>query len=70
MLEDDEAARGRARFGDLTGREIAVLAPLVLLIFLLGFFPQPVLNIINPAVSATMSEVGVADPVGPNGVAR
>jgi NADH-quinone oxidoreductase subunit M len=70
MLEDDEAARGRARFGDLTGREIAVLAPLVLLIFLLGFFPQPVLDIINPAVSATMSEVGVADPVGPNGVAR
>jgi NADH-quinone oxidoreductase subunit M len=70
MLEDDAAARARARFGDLTGREIGVLAPLVLLIFLLGFFPQPVLNIINPAVSATMSEVGVADPVGPNGVAR
>jgi NADH-quinone oxidoreductase subunit M len=70
MLEDDAAARGRARFGDLTGREIGVLAPLVLLIFLLGFFPQPVLDIINPAVSATMSEVGVADPVGPNGVAR
>jgi len=70
MLEDDATARGRARFGDLTGREIGVLAPLVLLIFLLGFFPQPVLDIINPAVSATMSEVGVADPVGPNGVAR
>jgi NADH-quinone oxidoreductase subunit M len=70
MLEDDASARSRARFGDLSGREIGVLAPLVLLIFLLGFFPQPVLNIINPAVSATMSEVGVADPVGPNGVAR
>jgi NADH-quinone oxidoreductase subunit M len=70
MLEDDAAARSRARFGDLSGREIGVLAPLVLLIFLLGFFPQPVLNVINPAVSATMSEVGVADPVGPNGVAR
>lgn len=60
----------RARFGDLSGREIGVLAPLVLLIFLLGFFPQPLLDVINPAVSATMSEVGVADPVGPNGVAR
>ncbi|MDL5155359.1 NADH-quinone oxidoreductase subunit M [Actinomycetospora termitidis] len=60
----------KARFGDLTGREIGVLAPLVLLIFLLGFFPQPVLDVINPAVSATMSEVGVPDPVGPNGVAR
>jgi NADH-quinone oxidoreductase subunit M len=70
MLEGDDEARRRARFGDLTGREIGVLAPLVLLIFLLGFFPQPVLDIINPAVSATMSEVGVADPVGPNGVAR
>ncbi|WP_018330826.1 NADH-quinone oxidoreductase subunit M [Actinomycetospora chiangmaiensis] len=64
-----DAAR-KARFGDLSGREIGVLAPLVLLIFLLGFFPQPVLDVINPAVSATMSEVGVADPVGPNGVAR
>ncbi|GLZ50895.1 NADH-quinone oxidoreductase subunit M [Actinomycetospora sp. NBRC 106378] len=67
---DPPDATRRARFGDLSGREIGVLAPLVLLIFLLGFFPQPVLDVINPAVSATMSEVGVADPVGPNGVAR
>lgn len=67
---DPPDAAGKARFGDLSGREIGVLAPLVLLIFLLGFFPQPVLDVINPAVSATMSEVGVADPVGPNGVAR
>ena len=47
-----------------------MLAPLVLLVFLLGFFPQPLLDVINPAVTATMSEVGVPDPVGPNGVAR
>ncbi|WP_433800487.1 NADH-quinone oxidoreductase subunit M [Actinomycetospora sp. CA-084318] len=67
---DPPDATRRARFGDLSGREIGVLAPLVLLIFLLGFFPQPLLDVINPAVSATMSEVGVADPVGPNGVAR
>ncbi|GAA4850737.1 NADH-quinone oxidoreductase subunit M [Actinomycetospora corticicola] len=66
----DGTSTTKARFGDLSGREIGVLAPLVLLVFLLGFFPQPLLDVINPAVAATMSEVGVADPVGPNGVAR
>ncbi|MFC5064967.1 NADH-quinone oxidoreductase subunit M [Actinomycetospora atypica] len=66
----DGTTTAKARFGDLTGREIGVLAPLVLLVFLLGFFPQPLLDVINPAVTATMSEVGVPDPVGPNGVAR
>ncbi|MEJ2868448.1 NADH-quinone oxidoreductase subunit M [Actinomycetospora sp. OC33-EN08] len=66
----DGTSTTKARFGDLTGREIGVLAPLVLLVFLLGFYPQPLLDVLNPAVSATMSEVGVPDPVGPNGVAR
>jgi NADH-quinone oxidoreductase subunit M len=68
---DDPSARNlTARFGDLTRGEVAVLTPLVALILVLGFFPGPVLEVLEPAVSATMAEVGVADPVTPNGVAR
>jgi NADH-quinone oxidoreductase subunit M len=55
--------RARARFPDLSIREVAVLAPLVALILLLGLYPQPVLNVINPSVGATLTEVGVTDPV-------
>jgi NADH-quinone oxidoreductase subunit M len=47
---------------DLDGREIASLAPLLLLIVVLGLFPKPLLSIINPAVDHTMSEVGKQDP--------
>ena len=34
------------------------MAPLVALIIVLGFYPQPLLDVINPAVSATMSDLG------------
>lgn len=47
---------------DLRPREIIAVAPLVILIIALGFFPQAALNVINPAVSRTMTEVGVSDP--------
>ncbi|GAA4866879.1 NADH-quinone oxidoreductase subunit M [Actinomycetospora straminea] len=62
--------RTTARFGDLTRGEVAVLTPLVALVLVLGFFPGPVLEVLDPTVSATLSEVGVADPVTPNGVPR
>ncbi len=48
---------------DLTGREKAVLAPLVLLIVGLGVFPQPVLDTVKPSVADTMCEAGRVDPV-------
>jgi NADH-quinone oxidoreductase subunit M len=54
---------GRQRFPDLNRREIAVLAPLAVLIIVLGVYPQPVLDVINPSVNATMIEVGLTDPV-------
>ena len=47
---------------DLNGRERLALAPLVLLILVLGFFPRPALAIIEPSVTATLQHVGVADP--------
>jgi NADH-quinone oxidoreductase subunit M len=47
---------------DLGVREIGALAPLVLLIVLLGFYPKPLTTIINPAVGHTLEQVGVSDP--------
>ena len=56
-----------AEFEDLSGREKGALVPLVVLILVLGFFPKPALDVINPAVAATMEQVGVTDPVAPQG---
>jgi NADH-quinone oxidoreductase subunit M len=47
---------------DLTVREAVVVAPLVALIIFLGFYPKPVLDVVNPAVKATLTDVGVSDP--------
>jgi NADH-quinone oxidoreductase subunit M len=57
-------AKPGSGFPDLHKGEIAVLTPLVALILVLGFFPGPVLNVINPSVVSTMNEVGLPDPVG------
>ncbi|HYP43905.1 MAG TPA: NADH-quinone oxidoreductase subunit M [Propionibacteriaceae bacterium] len=47
---------------DLNGRERLAMVPLVLLILALGVFPRPMLSVIEPAVRATMTQVGVTDP--------
>ncbi len=47
---------------DLNAREVVALAPLLLLIVVLGFFPKPLTSIINPAVADTLQQVGVSDP--------
>jgi len=47
---------------DLGMRERVALAPVLLLILVLGFFPKPLLSVINPSVDHTMSQVGKHDP--------
>ncbi len=47
---------------DISAREVVVVAPLIALILVLGFYPKPVLDVINPAVQATFSQIGKADP--------
>ncbi|KDN19688.1 NADH-quinone oxidoreductase subunit M [Amycolatopsis rifamycinica] len=42
---------------DLGGKEIAILAPLVVLILVLGFYPKPVLDTVTPTVQQTLSAV-------------
>jgi NADH-quinone oxidoreductase subunit M len=49
------------RVTDLSRRELAVAGPLVALIIVLGVYPQPLLELIEPAVSATMSDLGGID---------
>jgi NADH-quinone oxidoreductase subunit M len=55
------APRRSLRVLDLDRRELAVVTPLVALIIVLGVYPQPLLDLIEPAVSATMSDLGGPD---------
>ncbi|MGZ4509201.1 MAG: complex I subunit 4 family protein, partial [Blastococcus sp.] len=45
---------------DLDRRELAVVTPLIALIIALGVYPQPILRLIEPAVHATLSDMGGA----------
>jgi NADH-quinone oxidoreductase subunit M len=47
---------------DLKAREVAALAPLLALIVVLGFYPQPALDVLNPTVDSLLEHVGVQDP--------
>ncbi|ORV92355.1 NADH:ubiquinone oxidoreductase subunit M [Mycobacterium interjectum] len=55
-------AAGNERIGDLKARELIVVAPLIALLLVLGVYPKPVLDLINPAVENTMTTIGQHDP--------
>ncbi|MCV7439743.1 NADH-quinone oxidoreductase subunit M [Mycobacterium seoulense] len=55
-------ATGNEKIGDLRARELLVVAPLIALLLVLGVYPKPVLDIINPAVENTMTTIGQHDP--------
>jgi NADH-quinone oxidoreductase subunit M len=48
---------------DLKAREVLAVAPLLALVVFVGVYPKPVLDIINPAVHSTMSQVHEQDPL-------
>jgi NADH-quinone oxidoreductase subunit M len=52
----------KAMSRDLSVREAVVVTPLIALILLLGFYPKPLTDVINPAVKYTMQDVGKTDP--------
>ncbi len=56
------AARAAGAFADLNMRELFAVGPLIALILVLGVYPKPVIDIINPAVKATLQNVGQTDP--------
>jgi len=47
---------------DLRGREVTALVPIAVLTIVLGLYPAPLLNVINPAVDKVMTSVGQTDP--------
>lgn len=47
---------------DLTTREVTALTPAIVLIIGLGFAPQVLLSVINPAVPETLSRIDVTEP--------
>ncbi len=67
---DDDRAEAELRRGrgpaDLSIREKVVVVPIIASFILLGFFPKPVLDILNPAVDRTLTYVGVTDPTPTN----
>jgi NADH-quinone oxidoreductase subunit M len=57
---------GNENLPDLTLREKVAIAPVIAIIVALGFYPSPVLNIINPAATTVISQQGFTDPAPTN----
>jgi NADH-quinone oxidoreductase subunit M len=47
---------------DMNVREAWVVAPLIAVLVVLGFYPKPVLDLLNPAVGRTMQQTSSTDP--------
>ncbi|WP_327374764.1 NADH-quinone oxidoreductase subunit M [Streptomyces sp. NBC_01216] len=47
---------------DLRARELAVVVPLIALLIFLGVFPKPLTDVVDPAVTHTLSDVRQQDP--------
>jgi len=55
-----------AAMPDLRARELWAVGPLIVLVIALGVYPQPALNVINPAVHQTLVQAHSTDPVPPH----
>ena len=53
---------GNENLKDLNLREKVAIAPVIAIIVVLGFYPAPLLNIINPAAAKVVSQMGYSDP--------
>lgn len=47
---------------DLSLRERAAVVPLLVLLLVFGFFPKPILDVVDQAATGVMSVIGVTDP--------
>ena len=50
------------RLRDLVPRELVVVVPLIAILLVLGVYPKPVLDVIDPAVGHTLTTIGQQDP--------
>ena len=57
------------KFKDLNAREAFAVGPLIAIILFLGIYPKPIIDIINPAVKATLQNVHQTDPPPASGTA-
>jgi NADH-quinone oxidoreductase subunit M len=53
---------GNDKLRDLVPRELVVVAPLIAILIVLGVYPKPVLDVIDPAVGHTLTTIGQQDP--------
>ena len=53
---------GNENVRDLGRRELVVVAPLIALLIALGVYPKIALDVINPAVTATLTSIHQSDP--------
>ncbi|WP_341729432.1 NADH-quinone oxidoreductase subunit M [Brooklawnia sp.] len=60
-LPSDEVRRSIT--SDLGGREKLVIGPLIALLLVFGFFPQPMINVVEQTAGTTMNVVGMTDPL-------
>jgi NADH-quinone oxidoreductase subunit M len=58
---------GNEALSDLNLREKIAIAPVIAIILVLGFYPAPLLKVINPAASHVISQMGFTDPAPTNG---
>ena len=54
---------GNESLTDLNLREKIAIAPVVAVILFLGFYPSPLLNVINPAAEHVIAKAGFSDPL-------
>ena len=54
---------GNENLADLNLREKIAITPVVLVIVLMGFYPKPVLDLINPTSEQVVTNAGFSDPV-------
>ena len=55
---------GNENLTDLTLREKVSIAPVIAIIIFFGFYPQPLLDVINPAASTTLSALEITGITG------
>jgi NADH-quinone oxidoreductase subunit M len=53
---------GNEKLGDLLPRELVVVTPLIAILLVLGVYPKLALDVINPAVSHTLTTINQQDP--------
>ncbi|NVN52469.1 NADH-ubiquinone oxidoreductase chain M [Mycolicibacterium hippocampi] len=53
---------GKGVLSDLVPRELVVVAPLIALLLVLGVYPKPAFDVINPAVTYTLTTIDQPDP--------